>query len=179
MRVELIPHSSTPAGPVRRIEVDVVRTSDRLALWFCAEHEVGSVVVPPPAEGRADELWRETCFEAFVRAGEGEGYLELNVSPSGRWQAYAFDGERRGMRAADLAPPDVRVAEAPGRLAVAARIELAGLLPADADWRLALSAVVRHADGETSYWALKHAADKPDFHHPDSFDLTLPAEDAP
>lgn len=179
MRVELIPHPATPAGPVRRLEVDVVRTDDRLALWFCAEHDAGAVVVPPPGEGRADELWRETCFEAFVRAGEGEGYLELNISPSGKWQAYAFDGERTGMRPAELPTPDVRVAEAPGRLATAARVELDGVLPSGTDWRLGLSAVIRHADGETSYWALKHAADKPDFHHPDSFALTLPAEDAP
>lgn len=179
MRVDLTPHPTTPAGPVARLEVDVVRTGGRLALWFCLEHEAGAVVVPPPEEGRADELWKATCFEAFIRAGEGAGYLELNLSPSGRWQVYAFDGERTGMRQASLPTPDVRVAEAPGRLAVAARVELADLLPADLGWRLGLSAVVRRTDGERSYWALKHATDKPDFHHPDSFALTLPAEDAP
>lgn len=156
-----------------------MRTGERLALWFSADGEVGGVSVPPPAEGRADGLWKETCFEAFVRAGDGDAYLELNLSPSGQWQAYAFDGERTGMRPADLQAPDLRVAEASGRLALAARAELGGAVPARAAWRLGLSAVIRHADGDTSYWALRHQADKPDFHHPDSFALTLPAEDAP
>jgi hypothetical protein len=38
---------------------------------------------------------------------------------------------------------------------------------------LGLSAVVEHADGARSYWALQHPPGKPDFHHPDSFAMQL------
>jgi hypothetical protein len=39
--------------------------------------------------------------------------------------------------------------------------------------RVGLSAVIEANDGTLSYWALKHPAAKPDFHHPDSFVLEL------
>ena len=35
-------------------------------------------------------------------------------------------------------------------------------------------AVLEEKDGTKSYWALAHAADKPDFHHPDCFVAKLP-----
>ncbi len=37
-----------------------------------------------------------------------------------------------------------------------------------------LSAVIEDESGALSYWALKHARGKPDFHHADAFALTLP-----
>jgi len=36
-----------------------------------------------------------------------------------------------------------------------------------------LTAVVECVDGALSYWALRHAAGKPDFHHPDTFALEI------
>ena len=34
--------------------------------------------------------------------------------------------------------------------------------------------VIEEINGRKSYWALKHPAGKPDFHHPDCFALELP-----
>ena len=48
-------------------------------------------------------------------------------------------------------------------------------LPEDAVGPLGLSAVLEDLNGEKTWWALAHAPDKPDFHHPDSFALELPA----
>jgi hypothetical protein len=41
-------------------------------------------------------------------------------------------------------------------------------------WQLGLSAVLEEKDGTKSYWAVAHAAEKPDFHHPDCFAARLP-----
>ena len=41
--------------------------------------------------------------------------------------------------------------------------------------RVALAAVVEDAAGDLSYWSLRHAAGKPDFHHSDGFVLELPS----
>ena len=41
-----------------------------------------------------------------------------------------------------------------------------------------LTAVIETLDGAISYWALAHPAEKPDFHHPDSFILILPETSA-
>jgi hypothetical protein len=38
---------------------------------------------------------------------------------------------------------------------------------------LGLAAVLEDRQGRLSYWALAHLADRPDFHHPDSFILEL------
>jgi hypothetical protein len=38
---------------------------------------------------------------------------------------------------------------------------------------LALAAVIEDENARLSYWALKHASPKPDFHHPDAFVLEL------
>jgi tRNA modification GTPase len=54
-------------------------------------------------------------------------------------------------------------------------LELEALIALGEEARLslALSSVVESAQGELSYWALRHPAGKPDFHHPDSFALEL------
>jgi len=39
--------------------------------------------------------------------------------------------------------------------------------------RLGVTAVIEDRRGGLSYWALHHSAEKPDFHHPDSFVLEV------
>jgi len=46
-------------------------------------------------------------------------------------------------------------------------------LPTDQPWKLGLSAVIEERNGRKSYWALRHPAGQPDFHHPDCFALEL------
>lgn len=123
----------------------------------------------PAAAGarRADDLWRHTCFEVFVATDDG--YVEYNLSPSGQWASYRFDGPRAGMRAADEEATVEGLDGASDLVALEARIAL----PPGAR-RLGLSAVIESVDGTTSYWALAHPTDRPDFHHPDSFILDLP-----
>ena len=47
-------------------------------------------------------------------------------------------------------------------------------IPADAHYRLALSAVLEEEDGRRTFWALHHPGGQPDFHHPDCFVAKLP-----
>jgi hypothetical protein len=166
--LELQPHPDSSRLGVDRIKVRVER--DGLLLWlrFVVEGEVDRIAWPTEAEqGRTDDLWRHTCFEAFVATDEG--YVEYNLSPSGQWASYRFDGPRAGMRTADEVATVAGLDGAWDMVALEARIEL----PHGAT-RLALSAVIEGADGAMSYWALAHPSAKPDFHHPDSFVLDLP-----
>jgi hypothetical protein len=167
VRVSLEPHPATPSDAVTAIDVDVARPrADLIRLRYHLTGDLRRVrmPVPRPAE-RTDDLWRHTCFEAFVRVGDA--YWELNLAPSTQWAAYRFDGYRAGMMPAmDVAPQRLDVG------ADSLTAELAGL-PAGA-WSLGISAVIEEQDGTKSYWALAHPSGKPDFHHPDCFTLDLP-----
>lgn len=125
---------------------------------------------------RADGLWKHTCFEAFVSAPGDSGYHEFNFSPALHWAAYRFAAYREGMSAATLAQaPGVQVRRDRDGLELAATVHLGGLAAlADArELRLALAAVVEEEDGRLAYWALRHPAGNPDFHHPEGFTLEI------
>jgi len=137
------------------------------------------VRVPPRAEPmRADGLWAHTCFEAFITpAAVDGGYYELNFSPSLQWAIYSFEAYRQGMSPTDvILPPKLIVRTFDDRLELDATIELDDLkgLRAAHTLKLAVTAVIEDDSGTLSYWALKHAPGKPDFHHTDGFVLELP-----
>jgi hypothetical protein len=177
MHVSLKLHPGTPSSPVEYIDVDVRREGGRLWLTYRVSGETGRIRWPVPAGAiaaealangaRTDALWKHTCFEAFIRCEDG--YREFNFATSGQWASYRFSGYRK-----DMAPAD----EQASLVSLEGRGSYQDLgvvvaLPA-VPGRLALSAVIEDIDGSLSYWALAHPSDKPDFHHPDSFTLTLP-----
>lgn len=168
----LSPHPSPPTPPAIAIEATARRENARLLLRYVVTGAIETLLVPgaaPPA--RADGLWRRTCFECFVKAGPGAGYCELNFSPSSEWAAYAFAGYREGMAPHALAaPPRIKTESARRRFVLTAEVEPA---PAASSLRLGLAAVIETRAGDTTYWALVHPSERPDFHHPDCFTVEL------
>jgi len=169
MRHALIPHPRTPCDAVTSLEVEVAREAGGLSLCYRLTGEMGRLAIPgPAAPARVDGLWNHTCFEAFV-GGDGDGYLEFNLAPSGAWAAYRFDGYRQGMAPlAAIDPPRIEATTTAGSLDVRAMLALpAG--PA----RIGLTAVIETVDGRTSYWALRHPGERPDFHDAGGFALEV------
>ena len=168
MHAALSLHPANQAPAVTGVEVEVERRAGGvLALRYRLAGAIGDLVIPQAStSARTDDLWRRTCFEAFVRAGAGPGYCELNFSPSSQWAAYRFTGERTGMAPAEIPTVAVAAASTGQTLELSATIDLSRALPAGGPWRLGLSAVVEAADGTLSYWALTHRSAQPDFHHP-------------
>lgn len=124
--------------------------------------------------GKADELWRHTCFEAFGMLDGEQGYFETNFATSCQWAAYGFYDYREGMHEAcdiELIRADWRLRERQAELHASLRVPQVYW---DKPWRVGLSAVIEAKNGTKSYWALSHPPGKPDFHHPDSFTLELP-----
>ena len=125
-------------------------------------------IPPVMPTARADELWRHTCFEAFIRSSRGDGYYEFNFAPSTQWAAYWFSSYRSGMRVAtEISAPRIEVQSDSELYTLQASLDLdrASSLRHDAVWRLGLSAVLEETSGRKSYWALAHPPGKPDFHH--------------
>lgn len=128
---------------------------------------------PAAAPSRKDELWKRTCFEAFLKPVTGEDYLELNASPSGDWNAYRFTRYREGMRAeAGIDGIEIDFDRETGVFEFRVDLSRTGLA---GPWDVGLTAVlIEKTHGRESFWALEHSGPRPDFHLARSFVLRLP-----
>ena len=179
MRQALKIHPGSTCAGAAAIDVDVdLPRGGLLRLGFEVNGEMADLYLPArTAPVRTDELWRRTCFEAFIGAGAGGTYIELNFAPSTQWAAYAFAGYRAGMRVArEIARPAIEVRRTAERFDLRVSIDLGPVeaLPQGADWRIGLAAVIEEASGAKSYWALAHPPGRPDFHHAHGFAYELP-----
>lgn len=170
----LIPHPESFDVSATQVEVEAVRSrASGLVVTYVVTGRIDNFVFPSvTTAARRDELWRHTCFEAFIRGPTGAAYFEFNFAPSTEWAAYRLDDYRSGLRTADeIAAVTIDVQTSPGRFALRAALDLDGVpgLPRDAAWRLGLSALLEDTRGRMSWWALAHPPGKPDFHHADGF----------
>jgi hypothetical protein len=164
----LVCHPSTPCEAVAQIDAAVVRTPGGLNVVYRIQGNLELLKIPSPrAPATGERLWQHTCCELFVAPRGASAYHEFNFSPSGEWASYAFQRYRDG---GPFYAPDPRIALQRGsRL-----LELAASAPAaEGALLLGLTAVIEETNGRLSYWALKHPAGKPDFHHPEAFALEL------
>jgi hypothetical protein len=173
----LRPHPVTAWPEVRAISARVQRLPEgALAVRYTLTGALDRLRVPQSGTARmGKDLWRHTCFELFL-AAEPPGYHELNFSPSGEWAAYGFQQYRQGdpLRDPNLAPR-MEVRRSEESLELDALVALRGPMApyAAPRLRLGVSAVVEGADGRLAYWALRHPAPAPDFHHPEAFALEI------
>lgn len=175
---DLIPHPAAgPASSPFKLWVNVDHSAGfgrdaTLNLFFCVGAPMSRFLIPERAEpGRRDDLWCTTCFEAFLKADETDGYAEWNFAPSGDWAAYDFTAPREGMANAEVgAPPYIRLEDNLTWWALGATIAV----PANRAFQLGLTAVIEEAGGVKSYWALGHGGASPDFHDPACFLVRLP-----
>jgi hypothetical protein len=169
-------HPLTPCDNIERIEVEARVTGGvDFILDYLLEGDMSSVrIAPGHSPRRSDGLWEHTCFEMFVACGSA-GYYELNFAPSGEWAAYRFTGYRQDMAPLSLAnDPRVTIRQSVRRLELSASLRLPqpdSRRPMSP--RAAFAAVVEKEGGTLCYWAARHPAGKPDFHHPDAFVLEL------
>ena len=178
MQFTLQPHPATPpAGPPFKVwaTVDHIASLGAVAttnIWFGVGAPAERFVIREMSEPwRGEELWRTTCFEAFLRPVGAETYREWNFAPAGNWAAYDFSGRREGMTRAEVgSPPYIRMEDNFTWWTVGATIAA----DAGQQWQLGLSAILEEKDGPKSYWALAHPPGEPDFHHPDCFAAQLP-----
>ncbi|NOT57141.1 MAG: DOMON-like domain-containing protein [Deltaproteobacteria bacterium] len=178
----LISHPDTPTQVVHEIEAHVRWHQERiLSLSYTLSGDHAQFQIPAlRSPARADDLWRHTCFEAFVALPGDPAYQEWNFSPSGEWALYHFRDYRKRLPLADNEPaPEIDVRQTPEGLTLEARLLLPYRLTAQPLLQFALSAVIEDAHGNLSYWALTHPPGKPDFHRRDAFVLEIaPPHDA-
>jgi hypothetical protein len=178
IRADLHCHNATPCDDVRTLHVIVHRTRVELELGFRLDGHISRICLAPQG---LTELWRHTCFEAFVAIEGQASYHEFNFAPSRKWQLYAFRAYRDPVPLTNaLHSPIVVINSTDSRLELDARIALTDLsvIHSRSPLRLGLSAVIESQNGSLSFWAIRHPAAKPDFHHTDTFALRLEAPES-
>lgn len=169
-------HRSARSGTVRAIKVLVRRSETELQVTFLLEGDISQIRVRSSDMSRiATQLWRSTCFEAFIAVDGQPAYHEFNFAPSGEWAVYAFRGYRSGGLLDDeTLRPHIAVSSADSWLKLEALVRLDSLsaIHPHAPLRMGLSAIIEAPDG-FSYWALRHPDGKPDFHDAGGFALLL------
>jgi hypothetical protein len=190
--LSLKPFSDSDSNGKVKLTFSVARTSTEIQFVFSL---VGSrpadlldLVIPElrseEQRVRQDDLWKNTCLEIFLAPANQTSYFELNLSPSGNWNFYAFDSYRSGMRQVDrVQAPLHSIERSPTGDVVSWRgsfcgtgknadCEISKLLAADG-LVLSATAVLEYESGQREYWALSHLGEKPDFHLRESFKIVL------
>src|SRR5215813_13951933 len=149
-------HPSTRSKSVRDIQVVVRRSaSDVLHMTYFLNGDISQIRIPPASAPRiGTQLWRHTCFEAFIAVEGQYAYHEFNFAPSGEWAVYAFLSYRkRGPHVSEMVPPSIGVRSTQNRLELDTLVRLDGLsaIHRRASLRLGLSAVIETSN-RLSYW---------------------------
>jgi hypothetical protein len=168
-------HPASPCSAVETLSVTTQILADGLHLRFELAATMSALRIPAAAQpGFANELWKHTCFEAFISADESPGYREFNFSPSAQWAAYAFtDCRQRDTRWQPAQALTISTQLTAHSLTLDATIPNVLIPDVASILHIGLTVVVETSDGTLSYWSLAHTSERPDFHQRAAFTLRL------
>ncbi len=113
-----------------------------------------------------DELWRDTCFELFVRDKHCDGYEEINCSPDGRFSRTYLSSYRKAHSAGDFQIQPEIICKYHEDFCEY-EINLFGIDIVQRE--IAVAVITADEDGVRRFWGVSHKGELPDFHHDDNF----------
>jgi hypothetical protein len=178
----LVPFPGRGIPPEVKIAGTIGKQKRELSITYRLLGPLSKLTVPLPSKvpNRRKSLWKETCFEFFIAAGDAPSYWEFNLSPAGHWNVYRFSSYRQGMQeetAFSSLPLTTQVR--PNALELFLVVDIGEIIPAESILRVGVAAVIRTARGPGSYWALSHHGSAPDFHLRESFLIEIQGEPLP
>jgi hypothetical protein len=122
---------------------------------------------------RQDGLWQKSCLEFFIKKWNSSEYIEVNIAPNGRWQAYWFKDYRKDrVEFPGIVMSSFSLMKNSHDLTLSAKFDQRDHpFWKNPNFNLGVSAVLEQKNKKYHYFALLHMGDEPDFHHPDSFML--------
>lgn len=185
MRKTLLPFAPTPQ-PLQ-FEADFQLSNGKLTIVYLLTGSVDQIQLlgnPPVPSARADELWKSTCFEWFVKSSSSKKYWEFNAAPTGFWNFYELEDYRTHLKSSPLveAPqfslsPELSSSD---HYQFKVEVNMSDLFSNDLtlsqSGRIAITSVIQWKSGEVSYFSLQHPLTKPDFHSDDGFTISLAQE---
>jgi hypothetical protein len=159
-----------------RAQIKRVGDQQSIELTYSAGGALEKILWPASLSSkpqRKDELWKHTCFEAFIKPIGSDSYWEVNLSPSGDWNVYRFTSYRQGMakeESIQVLNPCFSQEGKNWHLSCELWVP---------DWNsvtgfdVGLTTVLEATSGQIFYLALAHAGTQPDFHLAKSFKARL------
>lgn len=173
----LLPFETEGEDSSSKINGTLVRDSGRnlLSISYTLTHAGELVSLDDTLRpARRDELWRATCLECFIKRPSHKNYWEMNISLNGSWNVYHFSDYRKDMTREELSKVTLQTQKESAELTTCA---VTWSLPPEigrADkLDVNISAILKTTAGNLHYMALAHPPDRPDFHWPESFLLSI------
>jgi hypothetical protein len=167
----LVCHPVQSPGEVSVVEASLwIGESGAARLLFSIHAPSGYVrIAAPRPPRRTDGLWRHTCAELFVAVADRPAYDEFNFAPSGEWACYHFQDYRlRDDRPGLESRPQIVTSQSADQTLIEVTLPSANL-PEQPELQIGISMIIETNDGRLSYWAMRHPAAVPDFHHRKGF----------
>ncbi len=193
MQRKLIPYQLAPYPLVFEVELSFQQKNppnpSQLTITYHltgeALNEINLLSEPHSPPDRSHDLWKNTCFEWFLKINSNSSkYWEFNASPTGSWNFYELESYRAPLKESNLLMnPTFQSQLMPASSSKAAVYSFTfqgELNPTLFDFqkdhaavRLAITSVIKWRSDKVSYYSLQHPKEKPDFHSPEGFVLSL------
>ena len=154
----------------------LLRTDNELHIKYLLQGDLSTIIIPQENKihSRQYDLWEHTCFEFFLRLKDTTEYWEFNLSPSGNWNVFHFLDYRLNIAEEQaFSSLPFTTFQNQDSLELEVNIDLDTINIAKKDLDIAITTVVENKDRQLSYWALAHPATEADFHHQDSFIISI------
>jgi hypothetical protein len=173
---KLIPFPD-PQIPNIKITGGVTRKGNAVTIRYSLSGRVEDVLFPAlnPQRGRRKNLWLATCFEFFLAFPDEPQYWEFNLSPSGDWNVYSMDAYRQisFQEEESIYSLSLVTRKDVDCYHLGTTVDLTPIVEGQRPVLIGISSVIQTLDGHETYWALVHPSPQADFHHRDSFILTI------
>ena len=174
-----MPFKKTKSTDSLRIQAALTKMSLAWCIEFRITGDLQHVKWPNPQQSytKQNDLWKTTCFELFCKpSSQSTDYFEWNFSPSGNWGFFAFKNYRDPLtlytrHSGGFLGSHMTQTDGVCVLTTYINTHFSSMLSLET-LQFHFTAVVEHSNGELSYWALRHAPEKPDFHAPACFVLS-------
>lgn len=118
---------------------------------------------------RKNDLWKNTCFELFLKESSETNYEEYNFSSAGDWNSYSLKGYRE-----DLQEINSTLIEHFSTVLLADSfhfvVRFKSILANSTSLEFNPCVILEKQNGEKSYWSLNHCnPQKADFHLTEAF----------
>ena len=131
----------------------------------------------PPHHGsqtRAEYLEKSTCFEIFIQQADHANYVNVQLTPSGLWNAYRFDQYRQPKQVPPRHEQHIRIEQLlieHHRISLV--LDLAQLYPRRSRIHVGLAAILAHRQDLHTDWSLQHSAASADPHCAEDWRIQL------